>query len=135
MKIDANAFKLREGDEVDLGLWATNVKPICKSKKAYRKRLEDQVDQLSDQQRLLYASNRHALLLVFQAMDTAGSECGRSSEQRRLRACSAARLRVLAQYRQEYRQAYRRGCHRGLIEPWYKNNQSKSVHLRVHMDG
>ncbi len=74
MKIDANAFKLREGDEVDLGLWATNVKPICKSKKAYRKLLEDQVDQLSDQQRLLYASNRHALLLVFQAMDTAGKD-------------------------------------------------------------
>lgn len=74
MKIDANAFKLREGDEVDLGLWTTNVKPICKSKKAYRKLLEDQVDQLSDQQRLLYASNRHALLLVFQAMDTAGKD-------------------------------------------------------------
>lgn len=74
MKIDANAFKLREGDEVDLGLWATNVKPICKSKKAYRKLLEDQVDQLSDQQRLLYASNCHALLLVFQAMDTAGKD-------------------------------------------------------------
>lgn len=74
MKIDANAFKLREGDELDLGLWTTNVKPICKSKKAYRKLLEDQVDRLSDQQRLLYASNRHALLLVFQAMDTAGKD-------------------------------------------------------------
>ncbi len=36
--------------------------------------MEDQVDRLSDQQRLLYASNRHALLLVFQAMDTAGKD-------------------------------------------------------------
>ena len=74
MKIDANEFKLCEGDEVDLGLWATNVKPLSKSKKSYRKLLEDQVDQLSDQQRLLYATNRHALLLVFQAMDTAGKD-------------------------------------------------------------
>ena len=74
MHIDVNDFRLREGDELDLGLWATNVKPRYKSNKAYRKALEDQVDQLSDQQRMLYASNRHALLLVFQAMDTAGKD-------------------------------------------------------------
>ncbi len=74
MKIDTDAFRVRDGDAVDLGLWATKVKPLCKSKKAYRKLLEDQVDQLSDQQRLLYASNRHALLVIFQAMDTAGKD-------------------------------------------------------------
>ncbi len=74
MKIDTDAFKLGGGEEVDLGLWATKVKPLCKSKKAYRKLLEDQVDELSDQQRLLYASNSHALLVVFQAMDTAGKD-------------------------------------------------------------
>jgi PPK2 family polyphosphate:nucleotide phosphotransferase len=74
MNIDANAFKLREGEALDLGLWATHVKPLCKSKKAYRKVLQDQVNLLSDQQRMLYASNRHALLIVFQAMDTAGKD-------------------------------------------------------------
>lgn len=74
MKIDATAYKLREGDAVDLGLWPTNVKPLCKSKKKYRKVLQGHVDRLSDQQRMLYASNRHALLLVFQAMDTAGKD-------------------------------------------------------------
>lgn len=74
MKIDATEFRLREGAEVDLGLWATKVKPLCKSKKNYHKVLQDQVEQLSDQQRLLYASNRHALLLIFQAMDTAGKD-------------------------------------------------------------
>lgn len=74
MKIDANAFKLREGAEVDLGLWATKVKRLCKSKKKYHKVLQDHVEQLSDQQRMLYASNRHALLVVFQAMDTAGKD-------------------------------------------------------------
>ena len=74
MKIGVTEFRPHEGDEVDLGLWATNVKPLYKSKKAYRKVLQDQVDQLSDQQRMLYASNRHALLLVFLAMDTAGKD-------------------------------------------------------------
>ena len=74
MNIDISEFKLREGDAVDLGLWATNVQPLYTSKKSYRKALEDQVQQMSDQQRMLYASNRHALLLVFQAMDTAGKD-------------------------------------------------------------
>jgi PPK2 family polyphosphate:nucleotide phosphotransferase len=74
MNVDVSSFRVREGDEVDLGLWATTVKPLCKSKKAYRKVLQEHVGLLSDQQRLLYASNRHALLLIFQAMDTAGKD-------------------------------------------------------------
>ena len=74
MSIDVGQFRLCEGSELDLGLWPTQVKPLCKSKKTYRNVLEDQVDQLSDQQRLLYACNRHAVLLVFQAMDTAGKD-------------------------------------------------------------
>jgi hypothetical protein len=65
MKIGANAFKLCDGDDVDLGLWATSIKPLCKSKQKYRKVLLDRVELLSDQQRLLYASNRHALLVIF----------------------------------------------------------------------
>ncbi|WP_260456236.1 hypothetical protein [Pseudomonas baetica] len=74
MNIDVSDFRFREDDEVDLGLWATKAKPLCKTKKAYRKVLQNHVDQLSDQQRLLYASNRYALLLVFQAMHTAGKD-------------------------------------------------------------
>ena len=74
MNIDVKSFKVREGDQVDLGHWATNVKDLCESKKAYRKLLEEQVERLSDQQRLLYASNRYALLVIFQAMDTAGKD-------------------------------------------------------------
>ena len=62
MNIDVNTFRVREGNEVDLGLWATHTRPACKSKKVYRKLLQDHVEALSDQQRLLYASNHHALL-------------------------------------------------------------------------
>ena len=64
MKINATPFKVPGGKGVDLAQWATRSKPLCKSKKAYRKALEDQVEALSEQQRLLYASNRHALLIV-----------------------------------------------------------------------
>ena len=74
MKIDPNHFRVREGDDVDLGKWPTLGKPLCKSKKAYRKLLQEHVEQLSGYQELLYASNSHALLLIFQAMDAAGKD-------------------------------------------------------------
>ncbi len=74
MKIDAKDFRVREGDVVNLRKWPTKVKPVYKSKEQYKKLLEDHVAQLSSQQQLLYASNRHAILLIFQAMDAAGKD-------------------------------------------------------------
>ena len=47
---------------------------MYKSKEQYQELLEEHVAQLSSQQQLLYASNRHALLLIFQAMDAAGKD-------------------------------------------------------------
>ena len=47
---------------------------MYKSKEQYKKLLEEHVEQLSAQQQLLYASNRHAVLLIFQAMDAAGKD-------------------------------------------------------------
>src|SRR5262249_35803209 len=52
----------------------TRVKPAYRSKKHYQKLLEAHIDELSRLQYLLYASNRHALLLIFQAMDAAGKD-------------------------------------------------------------
>jgi len=43
-------------------------------KKDAKKKLEKLVDRLDDLQRRLYARDRHALLLVFQAMDAAGKD-------------------------------------------------------------
>jgi PPK2 family polyphosphate:nucleotide phosphotransferase len=74
MKIHSKDFRVREGDAVDLKKWPTKVDPVYKSKKQYKKLLEDHVAQLSSQQRLLYADNRHAVLLIFQAMDAAGKD-------------------------------------------------------------
>ncbi len=62
------------GKKVDLDKWPTLVKPVYKSKKEYNKLLQDQVEELSSLQRLHYASNRYAVLLIFQAMDAAGKD-------------------------------------------------------------
>jgi PPK2 family polyphosphate:nucleotide phosphotransferase len=74
MKIDAKDFRVREGDEVDLSKWPTKVTPAYDSRKRYHTLLEDHVARLSVQQQLLYASDRHAVLLIFQAMDAAGKD-------------------------------------------------------------
>ena len=74
MKINSKNFRVREGHEVDLKKWPTKVDPVYKSKEQYKKILDEHVAQLSSQQELLYASNRYAVLLIFQAMDAAGKD-------------------------------------------------------------
>ena len=74
MKISSNDFRVKEGHEVDLRKWPTTVEPVYKSKDQYKKLLEEHVAQLSALQHLHYASDRYALLLIFQAMDTAGKD-------------------------------------------------------------
>jgi PPK2 family polyphosphate:nucleotide phosphotransferase len=74
MQIDSSDFRLGEGDAISLRKWPTRVKPVCDSAKGYRKLLEDHVARLSALQQLLYASDRYAVLLIFQAMDAAGKD-------------------------------------------------------------
>src|SRR5664280_412450 len=74
MSINSKDFSVLPGDMVELEKWPTSVKSICKSKKQYRKLLDEHVEELSSLQRLHYASNRYALLLIFQGMDAAGKD-------------------------------------------------------------
>jgi PPK2 family polyphosphate:nucleotide phosphotransferase len=74
MHIRSKDFRVRERDEVDLGKWPTLIDPLYKSKEHYKELLSDHVARLSAQQQLLYASNHHAILLIFQAMDAAGKD-------------------------------------------------------------
>ncbi len=74
MKINSKDFEVQEGQKVDLKKWPTRVKPVYKSKKEYGQYLEEQVKELSKLQRIHYASNRYAVLLIFQAMDAAGKD-------------------------------------------------------------
>ena len=74
MKIQSKDFCVRQGDEVNLKKWPTVVHPLYQSKEQYREVLQDHVSRLSEQQQLLYASARYAVLLIFQAMDAAGKD-------------------------------------------------------------
>jgi PPK2 family polyphosphate:nucleotide phosphotransferase len=74
MKIDIKDFRVRESETVNLKKWPTRAKPFYISKKQLKKTLRDRVTEMSDLQSLLYASNRYAILLIFQAMDAAGKD-------------------------------------------------------------
>ena len=74
MEIKPNDFRVRPEAKVKLSEWSTMVKPLCESKKEYQDLLEKHVEELSSLQHLHYASNRYALLLIFQGMDAGGKD-------------------------------------------------------------
>src|ERR1700690_1152685 len=74
MKIDCKLFRVREGAKLSLRKRPTRIAPVYRSDQEYAKLLANQVKELNAQQRLLYASNRYAVLLIFQAMDAAGKD-------------------------------------------------------------
>jgi PPK2 family polyphosphate:nucleotide phosphotransferase len=74
VKIDSQDFRVKPGKKVNLDDWPTVVKPFCQSKEEYKQLLDKHVEDLSSLQDLHYASNRYALLLIFQGMDAAGKD-------------------------------------------------------------
>ncbi|NTW70881.1 MAG: polyphosphate kinase 2 family protein [Eubacteriaceae bacterium] len=74
MKIKSSKFRVPEGEKVDLKLWNTNVGKLYDGEAKYKAFLEKSVEDLSDHQNVLYASDKYSLLLIFQAMDAAGKD-------------------------------------------------------------
>ncbi len=74
MKIETKKFRVREGEKVRLKKWPTRTRPFYKSNEHYQKLLEAHTREMSGRQGLLYAHERYALLLIFQAMDAAGKD-------------------------------------------------------------
>ena len=74
MRIKGTRFTVPEGRKVNLAEWPTRTNPVYKSEKDYKQLLHDHVAELSERQQVLYADNRYALLLIFQAMDAAGKD-------------------------------------------------------------
>jgi PPK2 family polyphosphate:nucleotide phosphotransferase len=72
--VDIKDFRVREDDKVDLKKWPTQIKQLYHSKKQLKNLLGERIEAMSELQSLLYASNRYALLLIFQAMDAAGKD-------------------------------------------------------------
>jgi PPK2 family polyphosphate:nucleotide phosphotransferase len=73
-KIHAGDYRVPLGKNIDLRKWPTRVKPVYDSKEEYRSMLAAHIEKLSQRQSLLYASNKYALLVIFQALDAAGKD-------------------------------------------------------------
>src|SRR2546426_7877011 len=74
MKIDPDDFHVAPAAHVKLHKWPTRIGPFYKSKEHYQELLARHVEDLRSLQNVLYASNRYALLVIFQAMDAAGKD-------------------------------------------------------------
>ncbi len=74
MKKITKEFLVQPREAVDLKRRPTWVNPVYGSKQEYKQLLDEHVSRLSALQELLYASNRHAVLIIFQAMDAAGKD-------------------------------------------------------------
>jgi PPK2 family polyphosphate:nucleotide phosphotransferase len=74
MTLPVEACRVAPGQRVQLSRWPTAIAPLYADEADYKRQLAAQVKRLAELQDLLYAHNRHALLLVFQAMDAAGKD-------------------------------------------------------------
>ncbi len=74
MRIKTADFRVSPGSAVDLKRRPTAVPPAYRTDREYRDILSAHVKDLGTQQKLLYASNQYALLIIFQGMDAAGKD-------------------------------------------------------------
>jgi polyphosphate kinase 2 (PPK2 family) len=79
MKIHLKDFRVSENEKLDLKARPTVVDPFYGSKDDYQKVLAAHVDQLARLQQLHYAASKHAVLLIFQAMDASTRKAARFS--------------------------------------------------------
>src|SRR5438045_1761873 len=71
-KPSPKSYRVKEGSKVDLDDWPTRVNTPRDDD--YREMLAAHAGKMNKLQELLYASNRYALLVIFQAMDAAGKD-------------------------------------------------------------
>src|SRR5262249_15894672 len=74
IKLDTEPFRVRPGKKVRLKHLPTRVDALFESKEEYANLLRQHTEELARLQNLMYASNRYALLVIFQAMHAAGKD-------------------------------------------------------------
>ena len=74
MRIDPARYRVEPEKKLRLGKLRARVEPYYESKADYERALAAQIAELSALQGRLYADDRYALLLIFQAMDAAGKD-------------------------------------------------------------
>lgn len=72
--IDIGRFRVRPGARLNLARKPTRIPELYRDKEDAEQQLRRQVERTADLQEKLYAADRHALLLIFQAMDAAGKD-------------------------------------------------------------
>ena len=73
-KIDIDNFKIIDGNKFSLSDYPTTVKKKDIDKEEGELLIQKDIEELSALQDVLYAENRHAVLIVIQAMDAAGKD-------------------------------------------------------------
>jgi PPK2 family polyphosphate:nucleotide phosphotransferase len=74
MKINPKAFRVPDRKTIALKNWPTDIGPLYKSEKQYKKLLAADVGELRSLQDRLYASSGYSVLLIFQGMDASGKD-------------------------------------------------------------
>lgn len=74
MKIDTQKFSVPPKQAISLKDHDPGARDGLKNKKAAKAQLREDIEQMSELQYRLYAENRQALLIIFQAMDAAGKD-------------------------------------------------------------
>ncbi len=74
MSIDTTPFRALPGLPVDLAHRPTRIEPLYDSADHYADRLAHRVARMRELQSRLWADDRYALLVIFQAMDAAGKD-------------------------------------------------------------
>lgn len=74
MRIDTTPFRVSPGNPVMLNDRPTSIPDLYQSKQEYQGMLDARIERMRELQPTLYADDRFALLLVFQAMDAAGKD-------------------------------------------------------------
>jgi len=74
VRIKPSDYRVRPAEKLRLADRETGGPPLCDSKKSYRKLLKKHVATLAALQKVHFATNRHALLLIFQGIDASGKD-------------------------------------------------------------
>jgi PPK2 family polyphosphate:nucleotide phosphotransferase len=74
MEFDISTVRIKPGEKVDLNQTPTSIDHLYADNIEYKALLKANVQRLSDLQERFFADDRHALLIIFQAMDTAGKD-------------------------------------------------------------
>lgn len=74
MNVETRPFRIGEAAKLDLDKRPTKVRDFYSSDKEYDAIRDDHAKRINQLQEMMYASERCALLLIFQGMDTAGKD-------------------------------------------------------------